>query len=105
MAVTEIDPNGDLAPEQINGIPYGLYIALVSRFKTYRGRQLLRPDYGSLVHKTIGRDDASLLRRSVEQVIDDLPDVSLSDITVDGRTRNIILATPGGALFQFALRV
>ena len=99
----EIDPNGDLAPEHINGIPYGIYIALVSRFKTYRGRQLLRPDYGSLVHKTIGRDDILLLRRSVEQAIDDLTDVSLSDITVDGPIRNIILSTPGGGLFQFTL--
>ena len=101
---TEIDPNGNLAPEYINDIPYGIYIALVSRFKTYRGRQLLRPDYGSLVHKTIGRDDVPLLRRSVEQAIDDLPDVSLADITVDESTRNVILSTPGGGLFQFSLR-
>ena len=53
----EVGEYGDFLPVYIKGIRAETYNAVLARLYTFRGRQLMRPNYGSFVYLDVDRVD------------------------------------------------
>ena len=87
----EIGLNGDLAPADIFGIPYETYIGLYGRLLTYRGRQVMRPAYGSAAYRSVDRRSVEELKLAAVQAIEGLYNARNISLTIDMSTREIVV--------------
>ena len=87
----EIGLDGDLAPTDVYGIPYETYIGLYGRLLTYRGRQLMRPDYGSAAYRSVDRRSVEELKLAAVQAIEGLRNARSISLTIDMSTRDIVV--------------
>ena len=91
----EVGEFGDWAPEVYQGIRYETYIALVSRLRTFRGRQLMRPNFGSDAYRYLDRLNPQLLSISSNQALEGIEDVNQITLTLDENKRNIVIVVDG----------
>ena len=94
----EFGEHGDWAPETIFNIPYPLYNAIIARLSTIRGRQILRPPYGSFVHREVHHHDYPAIIRSVTQAITGLNGIVGIRLTTEGEIVSIIVQTESGSV-------
>ena len=63
--IVEFGVDGDWAPITEEGVAYESYIALLGRLFTYRGRQIMRPGFGSEAYKFVYRINRLALLRAI----------------------------------------
>lgn len=85
----DIGPYGNIAPVDIYGVPYETVVGALARLETRRGRQLMRPDYGSAYQQYIYHDNLHGLYNAIDQALHGLKDAASLSIQVDGNTRKI----------------
>ena len=85
----EVGEFGDFLPAYINGIRAETYNAILARLLTFRGRQLMRPNYGSFVYLDLDRVDLLSLMTSANQALEGLEDLETITLELDQNTRII----------------
>ena len=85
----EVGEWGDFYTEYVNGIRAETYNAVLARLLTFRGRQLMRPNYGSFVYLDVDRVDLLSLMTSTNQALEGLEDLETITLEVDQNTRII----------------
>ena len=91
----EVNEFGDWAPATYQGIRYETYIALVSRLRTFRGRQLMRPNFGSDAYRYLDRLNHQLLSIVSNQALEGIEDINQITLTLDENKRNIVIVVDG----------
>ena len=87
----EIGPHGDFAPVALNGLRYETYVAILGRLRTYRGFQIMRPNYGSRVHRVIDRRDLNILYRAVQEALEGIPNFNRFTVAIDKNNRDVVI--------------
>ena len=93
--MVEIGLHGDLAPDYVQGIPYATYIAIQARLHTLFGKQLMRPNYGSLVYREVYRDNVTHLRNAVAHALVGLPNLDGIDVEIEQTARTFTIIVNG----------
>ena len=87
----DVNEYGDWAPEYTNGIRTATLNAIKARLYTYRGRQIMRPNYGSHLHPEVDRVEPDLIIKAVNQALEGLRDVKGARMIIKGNERRVLV--------------